>query len=48
MTDERWCLVNKYKTSTKAIQQALHAELKQTYCSQRKLGVDRMGCSSAD
>jgi len=44
MTEERWCLVNKYKTAAVAVQDALHAELKEHYCSTRRLGVDRMEC----
>lgn len=46
MTDERWCLVNSYKSSSLALQEALHAELKASYCAQRRLAVDRMECSS--
>eukprot|EP01047_Picozoa_sp_COSAG01_P075333 COSAG01_NODE_12878_length_1671_cov_1.831425_1_plen_113_part_00 len=46
MNDARWCLENKYKTSTAAVQHALHAQLKETYCSQRRLEVDRMGCTA--
>lgn len=44
MTEERWCLKNDYKTSTVAMQEALHAELKEAYCSTRRLKANRMEC----
>ena len=44
MTDERWCLVNSYKAAPAVQQEALHLALKQEYCSQRRLHVDRMEC----
>ena len=44
MTDERWCLVNSFKTLSEETKAALHAELKEAYCSTRRLGVDRMEC----
>ena len=42
MTEERWCITNKYKTSSPALQDALHAELKEQYCSTRRLAENRM------
>jgi hypothetical protein len=44
MTDARWCLVNSYKSTPANVQAALHTELKEHYCSTRRLGVDRMQC----
>jgi N-acetylglucosamine-6-sulfatase len=44
MTDERWCITNDYKTSSLAMQGALHAELKGAYCSTRRLDANRMDC----
>lgn len=44
MTQERWCLKNGYKSSTAAVQAALHAELKEAYCSTRRLEANRMEC----
>jgi hypothetical protein len=44
MTQERWCLKNDYKSSTAAVQAALHAELKEAYCSTRRLEANRMEC----
>ena len=46
MTDERWCLVNAYRSKPEAVRAALHDELKHAYCSTRRLGVDRMGCGA--
>ena len=44
MTEERWCITNDYKASGAALQAALHAELKDAYCSTRRLDANRMEC----
>lgn len=44
MSDERWCVVNKYRSSSPALQATLHAELQEAYCSSRRLAANRMEC----
>ena len=47
MTRERWALDNAYTTTSNALKATLHAELQHAYCSQRRLGPDRMQCASS-
>ena len=48
MTDElRWALNNTYTYAASAVQAALHSELKELYCSTRRLDADRMDCGGA-
>lgn len=44
MTPQRWAMTNSYNTTDASTIAALNAELKDAYCSSRKLSVDRMGC----
>lgn len=44
MTNERWAMVNAYSTTDPGILDSMRAELKDAYCSSRKVDVDRMGC----
>ena len=44
MTNERWSMVNEYKTTEENVLNAMRDELKEAYCSSRKVDVDRMGC----
>lgn len=47
MTPERWAMANSFNATSPSVVAALNAELKDAYCSSRKVGVDRMGCAQA-
>ena len=44
MTAERWAMKNDYNATDSAAIDALNSQLKDAYCTSRKVGVDRMGC----
>ena len=44
MTNERWAMNNVFNVTAPGVIDSLNTELKNAYCSSRKLAVDRMGC----
>jgi|TARA_B110000908_G_C9964533_1_gene318370 hypothetical protein len=44
MTRERWNIDNVFAKQSAAVKAALAADLKEAYCSTKRLDVDRMGC----
>jgi len=44
MTDERWSIDNAYRSTSPAAKHQLRHDLREAYCSTRRLDVDRFGC----
>lgn len=44
MKRERWNIDNIYQNLSETLKTSLHEELKEAYCSSKRLDVDRMGC----